>query len=161
MRLETSMYGKNRLNISRRSGAAKMDYIFGGALGVIIIGAMVLAVVYGLGGNSKVTTPEIHYKCTKCGAEFLSTKRPMGDKMDPNQMGPKPIDCPKCGAKDSAYPMTKCPKCGKWFLRDSTVHPEKRMMGQPVNDKCPSCGLNYRNWVLEQNKQARRERLKK
>jgi len=159
MVLKTSRREKGLSVHNRRRGAVKMDYIFGGALGAVILGAMVLAVVYGLGSRRPdKANIDYHYKCDKCGEEFVTKEAPVVPKNDPRSIAPKPIDCPKCGAKASAYVMAECPKCHKYFVLPSTKNPAAVMMGQ-IKDLCPNCGLDYREWQSEETKKARRERI--
>ena len=77
MVLKTSRREKGLSVHNRRRGAVKMDYIFAVALGVVILGAMVLAVVYGLGSKRpEKGNIDFHYKCDKCGEEFVTKEAP-------------------------------------------------------------------------------------
>jgi rubredoxin len=141
-----------------RAGAIKADYLFGGALGVIVIVAMVLAIFYSL--KPSRPTQEYRYKCDKCGNEFESNTGPQMDKNDPMATAPIPIDCPKCGATKSCYAMTKCPKCGTWYVRPSFRNP-RGMPAQPGQDVCPNCGTDLMAWEASEKDRLRQERLGK
>ena len=125
---------------SRRRGAIKADYLFGAALGLIIILSMVLAVIYTMTPDRD--GDEYHYKCEACGEEFVSETAPFMDKGDPNATVPEKIDCPKCGAKKSAHAMVECPECGTYYVRPSYKNPQG-MIPQPGQDVCPECGTDY------------------
>jgi predicted RNA-binding Zn-ribbon protein involved in translation (DUF1610 family) len=158
-----SLYPADRRNpgalSARRAGAIKADYLFGGALGVIIVIAMVLAVMYSFGGRTD-TKMTFRYKCDKCGAEYDGSVVPMLDKSNPMVVAPPPITCEKCGAENSAYLMTKCPKCGTYYVRPSYRNPPG-VPAQIGQDVCPSCGTDFVIWMRDEPKRLRAERTGK
>ena len=96
----------DRLARRRRAGEVKMEYVFGGALAVIIIGAMVLAIMFGFGQPSRVRNGGWRYFCDACQKEFHVDQLP---PKEPGQFGPPRLDCPECGGVKTAVQMVKCP----------------------------------------------------
>jgi DNA-directed RNA polymerase subunit RPC12/RpoP len=116
----------------------KGEYLFGGALAIIIIGALSLTVYYTfLGGGEGGTKVFMQYQCEKCKAEFPVDPTKYPRLMDAETPGDQVLDCPKCGVKKSAWPMTKCPACDKYYVRPSF----KAKTGKP--DICPFCNAEY------------------
>jgi DNA-directed RNA polymerase subunit RPC12/RpoP len=84
-----------------------------------------------------------------------------GPMMDPMMMGPMMMGGPgmkmlnpKTGER-TAVPMTKCPKCGKWFVSDywKSDDPQAAMTGRI---KCTYCGTD----IAEYYRQKRKSRKK-
>jgi len=147
-------------------GGLKTEYLFAGALGLIIVGALILSVYFGFAGSRGEEPVLVHYKCTACEEEFTinPAEQPMdttgmageGDKIALAQL---PIDCPKCGAKESAYRMRKClnPECEKYFLPDS-YRPGAPAAGRII---CPYCGSDQGKLLQKQRIERRAERQKR
>ena len=126
----------------RQRGAVNMEYAFAGALAAIILGSLALTIYFGLGPDAP-PLPEPHWQCDKCGAVLV------GDLMTPEEMARKmgpagllPIDCPKCGAKDSLYQTIACPQCGEWYIPATAKSPDGQIVGQDIRNVCPKCGAD-------------------
>ena len=134
----------------RQRGAVNMEYVFAGALAAIILGSLALTIHFGLSKDDVGDLPEQHWQCEKCGEVFvgdLMTPEEMARKMGPG--GLLPIDCPKCGAKDSVYQTIQCPQCGEWYIPATAKFPEAQITGQDIRNICPKCGTDYRQWFIE------------
>jgi len=133
----------------------KTEYLFGGALAVIILGALALAIYFGFAGGPSASKGEVGgpwYKCEKCGEEF-QLQQTGGGTMEKAL----PVDCPKCGGKACAYRMSVCPKCGKRYVSDTTRYYLEMMQGRAVKDICPHCGTDIGQLRREEYKKRRRK----
>jgi len=148
----------NKPDSKGRAGEIKTEYLFGAALAVIIIGSMVLALTFGLGGKKQEKFEGLRYKCMSCGEEFIVKELP---PKAPNQIGPPRVDCPKCGAVKAGVQMVECPKCGTYFVPESYKRPEAILQGEPIKDVCPKCGLDLAEWRKKERERIRRERTGK
>ena len=151
--------GKSSTHAARRSrparhGAITMEYVFAGALALVILGALILTVYFGFihtpGGLEEALQSEFTFRCVKCEHEFTKERddlpvyvlRIMGE-------GLMFIDCPKCNAKDSAYQLVECPKCKKLYLAPAYSDPEAYLQGLPGANVCEHCGLDVGKWFRE------------
>jgi DNA-directed RNA polymerase subunit RPC12/RpoP len=121
-------------------GSDKKEYLFVAALALVIVVALALTIYFTFlgGGTRKVAAGEFMYQCSKCGNEF-SIDQQTRWRLEESD---KPLaDCPKCGAKQSAYRMVKCPNpaCGKYYVLETTKNPAK----VSADDNCPYCKTNY------------------
>jgi len=158
----SSRGGAQRLNLGRGGGKGfNMEYLFAGALAVIILGSLILTIYFTLGGGEPSPGDlEVTFKCAKCGYEFSKKPeevRPMGPDMMPMPMGapgmaPIALDCPKCGAKKSAFQAVKCPNCGAFYISQITTHPVAPGEGRQLRDVCPKCGTDRIQWYREHRK---------
>ena len=134
-------------------GGLNMEYLFAGALGVIIMSSLGLTLYFGVlsGPEKRVTDTMSHYKCDQCGEE--STIDPadepqdtMGITRDKMTELYKRIDCPKCGATESSIRMAKCQneECGKYYVPDSYRDPTAWQEGRIASDICSHCGTDMR-----------------
>jgi len=139
----------------RRAGEVKMEYVFGAALAVIIVGAMVLALVFGFGRPEQTVVEGARYECQSCGEQFTVEDQP---PKTPDQIGPGRVDCPKCGAVQSGILMVKCPGCGEYFVPETYKRPEDVLKGIPIKNICPHCGLDLGEWRKQERERIRRER---
>ena len=94
-----------RLRTGNR-GAVNMEYLFGGALAVVIIGAVALTIYFGWMHTAKGKDTNAHFTCYKCGKEFLVDLF----KEQPGEI----LDCRVCDGKQTAVRMVVCPKCNNW-----------------------------------------------
>lgn len=134
--------GTSRLNFNL--GGGRMEYIFGGALGLIIL----LAVVFTIWGGSEDTKPvpssaapvarcwcvnegkEVEVK----GMSFMQVRMLM---MSGNvRMSPP---CPSCQRRGVMLPEFVCPKCKNSF---ATAELKKGMPTPPAKMICPTCKIN-------------------
>ncbi|MGA2265185.1 MAG: zinc ribbon domain-containing protein [Phycisphaerae bacterium] len=124
-------------------GNDKKEYLFVAALAVVIVIALILTIYFAFlgGGKTKLAAPaeEYTYKCSKCGNEFAVDQK---TQWRIEESDSRMADCPKCGAKQSAYPTVKCPNpaCGKYFVLESTKNPNA---SSGAMDNCPYCKTNY------------------
>jgi len=155
-----------RLNLSGRG----TEYLLIGGLIIIIGGALALTFFGGDKDGSGSYKPL--WQCQKCKHEF----EPPPLKRSPITRGPGFIDddmrmvfldCPKCGAKESCLPMTRCLECKKFYVSDPTrqraemqrQNPEMTMMprGRRIKNVCPYCKTDQNVW----RRKNRRKKKKK
>jgi hypothetical protein len=138
--------------------AGKMEYVFAGALGLIIVVALFLTVYYGImgGGSASVGKgdPNTHFQCIKCKHEFTMApntipQAALAKADDPSNVK---LDCPACKAKGTCYIEVLCPKCGTWYAPPSKIAFDQGKMGVP--DVCPKCGTNRIDYLREQLKKG-------
>lgn len=139
-----------RRPVSRR-GEVKMEYVFSGALAVIIAVSLSLAVYFGFfgGGANRQDISEIEllYKCDKCQAEFSQPLEQLAPEEMMQKGAPRPVDCPECGATASAWRMTECPSCGKSFVSPKTRNPFTQ-----EREICPHCNTDIPQWRRDNRK---------
>jgi len=96
----------------------------------------------------KPSEPTFPFLCDKCGALFDQPRSALSDETFAAMNSPQgaAIDCPKCGAKSSAYMPTRCPACGKHYISDSA-------RGLPPSSdrpaRCPHCGVDPVVWQIQ------------
>ena len=135
-------------------GVLKIDYLFAGALAVIIVGSLFLTIYFGfLGGevSSKEYDPNAHFKCDACGEEFTRNINEV-PAAGPGSYGPPPVDCPACGGQGTAWLMIKCPNCDKYYVPESYRRALDILRGAKVKDICPHCGTDKVQWYKEHRK---------
>ncbi len=124
-----------------RGGGDKTEYLFAAALALIVVGALYLTL------KTVIWPAPQSYgmkwaQCEKCKAEFQVDADKHPEIINGETPASKKQDCPKCGAKRSAWIMNACPKCGKNFVRPSVLHPGAK-------DVCPFCGADYLKALTE------------
>ena len=151
-RTNWSEYGVKRLDFK---GAGKTEYLVAAVLGLVIIGAA-YGIYRGIAGPSQPAGPrEFHYKCEKCGHEFVmpveKLPRPqhLADERDLMK-----LDCPSCKTPKSCWQERECPNCRKYFIPASEVaHWEDLGHGRGdrgnVPDICDKCGTDVNKWYRE------------
>jgi Zn ribbon nucleic-acid-binding protein len=168
--------GIRRLELGRGGGdSRKLEYLMIGALSIIIIGSIGVAIYSMIGDKTPGSQQarDVNLECVKCGHQFTKAPKDLNvggpDGMIFEEMGIVQLDCPKCGAKKSCLAMVKCPKCEKFFLAESTKQqvaqmqlPPPRPGGQatpppkPVRDICPHCGQDRMEWYREKYRKKKR-----
>ena len=137
------------------SGDRKAEFLMIGVL-VLIIGASLAFTIWNLvGGRSASPTEKVEYKfeCVRCGHSFT----PDLTEKDRFEIGEEAtaLDCPDpdCKAKESCYPMIRCPKCEHYYLSEETKYmvtvkdpPKDR---KPLKDICPNCGTDRAEYLKE------------
>lgn len=131
----------------------KKELLFAGALGLIIVGSLVVTVFMAFSGGSAVADDErnVWYMCDDCGHSWAIPPEEYGNMIREDQEDPAMtlLDCPKCQARESCYVCRKCPKCDERFIPDTLkemIHNPRGMAdgsGPPVRDVCPHCGADY------------------
>ncbi len=147
-----------RYNAARR-GAINMEYVFAGALILLIVAALALAVWHTFIRNpSEVAEidPQIHFRCLKCGHEYAKDR----DQLTKSQMfseaeGPIRDDCPKCGVQRAGIQLSKCPECEKYYLPEFFTNP--RIWGQPKSNICEHCKIDVDEWYIEENAKKKKK----
>lgn len=135
-----SQRGMKQLNLGGGEGRTK-EILLGGALAVIVIGALVLA----LWGIIKGPTPKaeiFHFKCqdSQCGYEFELSSNELPDYAW-KQLTYHTVDCPECGKSRSCQEMKQCPnpECTRWFVPGRGER----------EDVCPYCETDLAQWAAE------------
>ena len=126
----------------------------------VLLGAIVVvaAVCVGVGVFSVVgvVSPSKAPKAVEPSYEFLCEKCQAVSSLRQNQIPaevyeaittarPAAMDCPRCGAHSSAYPPTRCPKCGKPYISNFS----KGIIAPPGSQQrevCPHCGTDPYIW---------------
>jgi len=150
------------LDFGKSSGGSrdqKMEYLFGGALALIIILALGLTIKYSFFGGSKggAVPDELHFFCTACSQEVTIKTKDMKPGEPMLAMAPtgmpgaqKPV-CPKC-SQPALVMEYKCPLCDQFYVRDLGLSPAA-MAGGPKDEICKKCNGNvsefYRNKARE------------
>jgi len=139
-----------------------MEYVFAGALALIIISSLVLT-IYHVGGDKTGSGGRIiRLECQSCGHQFELTPKEMMEKNSAGPGGmPAPgmvpgmamsLDCPSCKIESSAIPMTRCPACEKYYVSEASKYPEAYMSGQMPPDICPHCNTDRIQWYHDKAK---------
>ncbi len=135
----------------------RMEYVVAGALLVVIVVAVVFVVgqIWPGGGGPIGKQGESRVKCVKCGEEWvLDSKNEMYFYREMEMgMGGASVgtDCKKCGAKQSAFMMNRCPKCEKYYLSKRITDPEAFTKGGE-KEICPYCDTDRIEWYKERRK---------
>lgn len=147
-----------------RGGGGKKEYLLAAGLGVVIIGALALA-IWGMFGGSisgpKAPT-ELHFKCEKkqCGHEFTVPIEEISDTPDAMaELEFSVRDCPECGAKQSCWRCIECPNCKKYFISQrEKARLQAMRVGRTepegIQDVCPykDCKTNLLEWYRANRK---------
>jgi len=138
------------LNFGRSGGTDKMEYIFGGALALIILAAIVLMTMHFIGGGSQggVTIPdEFHMYCAECKKEYVIPKAKMMELAKQATPGPFRPKCPTC-QKNALVREAVCPACGAYYITEAMITGQDSMMPVPTagEQKCPKCGVDIRQY---------------
>lgn len=151
----------SRLDLGTRN-LGRMEYLLGAALGIIIVGSLIMSIYVMFRGGNQPLTPGTRYKCEKCGHEWdfdiqkemaAANQDPRGprgpmmmEQMGP--MGPQAKDCPQCKAKLSCWLMNRCvnPKCGKYW--EKTPQERDPRIGA-ISRVCPHCKTDQIQWLRD------------
>ncbi len=129
--LDNRAFRRTRSTSARGQLQKKMAPVIA-VLGLLVAG---VAVFYSVrsSGQTDHYYDDVRLKCTACGHEFTMSAgnmaRVRGAAGNPRARMP----CPKC-KKDAGDEMTRCEKCGAWFLGN----PADAAAGM----KCSHCGYN-------------------
>ena len=150
-------------------GPKRLELAGSGAGKALLIGALVLIIVAGLGlaawsffGEDDLPAPGqsgdgqgVHYyKCARdgCGHEFAMTARQREEfakSLDPALAGRMKYlpHCPKCQAPHACVRMFDCPQCGKKYVPFGvktawTVARGSQRPSENMQDVCPHCNAN-------------------
>jgi hypothetical protein len=97
----------------------------------------------------EVIDEPVHFFCEQCMKEFTIPRQEYYSALSEDDEDGR-ADCRLCGARRGAYPMTKCPKCGKYYLsaRQKAIIDSMAEKGQlprnigQIPDRCPHCGTD-------------------
>lgn len=154
-------FGVRQLNLGGGGGSGNMEYVFAGALALVIIGSLVLTFMNLFGGpGTNVDVEPLRFKCLQCDHEFTVAPEDLPQPDDPEMasmmygpMGMR-IPCPKEECGGMAVQMQKCLKCGEWFVSDVARNPERWMNSpHPPQIVCPYCKtdqIRYQEQLLEE-----------
>jgi hypothetical protein len=144
-----------------------MEYLLVAGLIIIIGGSLALAFL----GGTEPPPPKPSWQCQQCQHTFEPppvTEPPVRDRtglIDDVRM--KFLDCPKCEAKESCLPMSRCAKCGmsyvseptRWRAKSQKANPNQTMMspqGKAPKNICPHCKTDQRQWRRKNSRKSRR-----
>lgn len=154
-----------RLRFSNR-GAVNMEYVFGGALALLIVAALALSIhgsLFSKKGSGLVDKipDDVYFHCDKCQNEFPILRKDLTQQQRAQQnRGLMNADCPKCNEKGSSLEMARCPvpKCKKYYVPESYRDIDALMSMRPGSDICSHCGTDILEWRAEDSAKRRRER---
>ena len=141
-----------------------MEYLFAGALAVVIIGSIVLTIYFGLlSGPGRESGPdEFHFLCEACNKEVVLDVEDIpsssGEGSDEEAFIPtilSRVDCPECGASQTAVLMVQCPNpdCKKYYVSPVAEDPDAFIrMGKAPRFICPDCGTDKMMWEHKHKK---------
>jgi phosphate transport system substrate-binding protein len=103
------------------------------------------------------------FRCTECGHQF--TPDPDNARYEMAMEMGGAVDCPKCRAKGSTLPMTRCPACEKYYVSELTRYQAQYYAsdqppppGPEPKQICPHCGTDYREWWRAKREERRSSR---
>jgi DNA-directed RNA polymerase subunit RPC12/RpoP len=147
------------------------EQIIVGGLAVLIVGLLAYNVYSFFAGPSAIagTGGKDMFKCTECQHDFEFTEEMRNELMqnlDERGGGGimdmtgdfRAIDCPSCNAENSSIRMTRCPKCGHYWLSEQdkafAENPEpsdeELMRIDEMTEVCPECGTDRVQYLREQ-----------
>jgi len=165
MKRTSSSIGVKRLDLGA-GGGGKKDVLIMVVLGAIILGALVLAVMamLGSGKDEPGKAGPQRYQCLECEWEWEPTEEELKEQRQGPMMAERRIKCtnPECTREDdeekTGVRMTKCPKCGKWFVPEY-LKKDIEEMGPPGQARIicpdPECGCDVMRYQHEQRKKNR------
>ncbi len=150
----------------------RMEYIFAGLLGLIIVVSLVVTLQRMffptlLQGEPENTQPHV---CMECGeAVWINAMDLMPDANDPDAVAAQGYgmlaDCPKCNAQAAAVPAEECPNCHKYYAIPGHVllykYTSKGLAiprGASYVRTCPHCNTNVDQWYKAKLEERKRER---
>ena len=161
--------GSSRLDLAGGGGRLK-DTLLIGALVVIIVAALAMAIAYVCGDDDqeRKTPGAIMFKCLDCDAEFEydHAKQPKGtpDTKPMKRMGP--ARCQSCNKLSRALQMTRCPECKQHYLSASARYQHEKdtlerqgkdasALGQCPPTVCPYCRTDLHTWYRQYDARRR------
>ena len=169
-----SAAGVKRLNFGGKGGgggqAGRMEWVFGGALVVIIVGVIALLIYSQTGTSPNIDkNPEMHLQCLNPGCrnelvkrykEFTDDERsrlahssyPM--PMMPGVEGPPRLRCEKCDAVMGRQIPCPWEDCKKWYLDPREVN------YAAMNHVCPYCERDANEYWMQKNAEEQAKKKK-
>jgi len=160
--------GTKQLNFGGGGGggqAGRMEWVFGGALVVIIVGVIALLIYSQMGGSGPPvnTNPEIHLQCVnpQCGEVLVKMYKEFSEEdrqrlyaptypMPPGMEGPPRLKCEKCGAVMGRQVQCPYEDCKQWYLDPTELN------YAAMDRVCPHC--NRDSNAYWQQKQAEQQK---
>ena len=159
--------GTKHLDFGRGGSGDKMEYVFGGALVLIIIAAVAFAIhSFGGGGKAAPVPSEFHMFCMSCKKQFTISREDLAKMQTqapqvqpgpgngpsagmPPGIGPMRAQCPDC-KKFSLIPERMCPNCKKYYHTNTDITGMNMMIGMPITNSapviCPWCKVNITDY---------------
>ena len=124
---------------------------------VVLVCVAILAAVYSIVRSTdrpqapKAGEDPFTFLCDRCGAVFTQTLKELPPEFQERyrQQELGAVDCPKCGAKASAYIPYTCPNCKKYYLTEACRDPSAPPPADPADSRCPHCGTVPYEWYLK------------
>jgi len=134
----------------------RTKYVLVGLSVLALVLALVLAAVAmfrrasseAAGDRDDIRYPFYCTECKRVFARYGSTLPAAPGPLWADTIKPVRVDCPKCGAKDSAVLMIPCPNCGNFYVPPSAAAASQPAARAP-RDICPYCGTDRRQWIRE------------
>jgi hypothetical protein len=141
--------------IKEKSGDDSMKYVLAGGLVLVIGIALFSTISEYTGGPEGVEPPsEYHFWDIEKQQEYTLTPEEMMKQeqeygpmaMEMGQMVHSPLT-----GENTGVPMTKCPKCEKYFVPQAWANPDEGWdpNARPV---CTHCGTDLHEWYREQRR---------
>ncbi|MFW6132354.1 MAG: hypothetical protein ACOC8F_00550 [Planctomycetota bacterium] len=154
--------GVRALQLGLGGGDRKQEFLMIGVLGLIIVGALAIAIGSMFGGRGGgQTVDEYRFQCQACGHEWSVTPAELEQMEAPPEemmmMGPDQLmECPECH-EHAGMPMRQCLNCEKWYVSPQTkfwirAYGPSGGEGLPEEepkDICPHCGTDQVEWRRE------------
>jgi rubredoxin len=117
---------------------------------IALVAVVVVAAAFAIASmrrDGKIThSPSaMHFQCAQCGHHFELAQEalPAGYRERMMESGSSPpVDCPQCGAKQSAYAELKCPSCGYGYISEYSFPGGVVPSGVKAFKTCPKCGAD-------------------
>ena len=164
-----SASGVKRLDFGGGGQAGRMEWVFGGALVVIIIGVIALLIYSQTGPGVKINTnPEIHLQCLnpECRNELVKfykeftedeqrkisySSMPMMPPMPGVELPPR-MRCEKCDAIMGKQIQCPWEDCKKWYLDPTEVR-------FAVMDRtCPHCERDINQYWAQKSQEDEKKK---
>ncbi|MFP4053754.1 MAG: hypothetical protein ACLFV7_07820 [Phycisphaerae bacterium] len=137
----------------------KGDYIFAGALALLIVVALGYSIYRTFGSEPTVDIPrgdgKTHFICIECDHEVAYEPEEM--RKIRRRRGEEDflvLDCSACNGKQTMVQATFCPSCGAYYISErqkilSRLKPGEEPPERLPKEKCPECGTVRVEWIKE------------
>jgi len=112
----------------------RVTAILAGVGAAAAVGLMVYMAFFSSGRAAADEYQAMHAQCKACGGQFTIAAEAAAAERAAAGDPRKDLNCPLCGKKNAASTMTRCDRCGKYYLP-----PENAAAGQR---KCSHCGFD-------------------
>lgn len=140
--------------IKEKSGDDSMKYVLAGGLVLVIVIALVSTISEYTGGPNTPDAPsEYHFWDVEKQQEYTLKPEEMEEHLEygPMAMESGQLMWSPLTNDNTGVPMTRCPKCEKYFVPQSWANPEEgwNPEAKPV---CTHCGTDLHEWYREQRR---------